>query len=250
MIVAMRDGRRVLAQATGERAQCPDCREQLIAKVGALVAPHWAHASATPGCGGGGPEGEFHRRWKMLIGGCDPDRIEVRVGSHRADAIDAGGYVVEVQCSAISDADIKSREATYGERLIWLAPDTRLSGRVRAPLIIVDEVYGRARCRDRMMDIADLEAAIPAFGVSFLTMSPVLGLVRWIARFTTPTPGPPPTAARADSKPWTTGVVELLDACDVGAQVLPAGTRLWGYRGGVVWQGGHIACRVHPVTAD
>lgn len=258
----MRDGRRVFAERTGERASCPDCGDQLIAKVGTIVEPHWAHPSQSTCSGGGGPEGEFHRRWKMLIGGCDPERIEVRFSRHRADAIDIAGRIVEVQCSAISADDIGSREATYGERLIWLAPDTRLAGRVRAPLVVVDEVSGRARCRDRVMSVSDLEAAIPAYGVSFLTIGPLLGLVRSTAPAPAAVAEPPlswahgpyvhPPMRRVGGngppKRWTSGVVELVDDCDVGGVVVPVGTKLWGYPNGIVWHGGYIACRVRPVV--
>lgn len=69
------------------------------------------------------PETEWHQQWKTRIADNDPNRMEVVFTPHRADALSADGWVVELQHSTISQEDIAAREAFYPKvtpGLIWL----------------------------------------------------------------------------------------------------------------------------------
>jgi hypothetical protein len=54
------------------------------------------------------------------------------MGPHRADLVTATGWVVELQHSGISPAEIAEREAFYGARMIWLfdASEAATAGRL------------------------------------------------------------------------------------------------------------------------
>lgn len=93
---------------------CPGCGAQLHPKCGEINVWHWAHAG-----GDCDPwhEGEtsWHLNWKALF---PPDWQEVVMGPRRAD-IRTPRFVIELQHSPISPAEIREREEFYGE-MIWI----------------------------------------------------------------------------------------------------------------------------------
>lgn len=102
---------------SGGRGSCLQCGGSMISKTGSgIYAPHWAHQSLTDCDRWHEPEGEWHRRWKLLV---RPECCEVVMGEHRADIVGNGGIVIELQHSSISPAEIAAREAFYG-RMIWI----------------------------------------------------------------------------------------------------------------------------------
>lgn len=114
MIYGLRSGERALA-SPGERASCPTCSGDLVAKCGKIVAWHWAHEAkdCDPWSEG---ESAWHLDWKELA---PPERREVVRGPHRADLVGPGGGVIELQHSSISVDEIEERERFYG-KMVWV----------------------------------------------------------------------------------------------------------------------------------
>lgn len=104
---------------------CPCCKAEVIAKCGTMVVQHWAHRAAD--CDPWSePESEWHQFWKAAV--APPERREVVIGPHRADAVLESGIVVEVQRSSISAAEIKEREEFYTANcggLVWVLTEER-----------------------------------------------------------------------------------------------------------------------------
>lgn len=115
MEFALKDKSRVIATQTGDRASCPACGGEVVAKCGSIVIHHWAHkvADCDPWSE---PEGPWHRAWKAIVA---PSAREVVIGNHRADIVGNSGRVVELQHSPISPETIADREQFYG-RMVWL----------------------------------------------------------------------------------------------------------------------------------
>lgn len=102
------------------------CNSEVLAKCGRRVAAHWAHIAAD--CDPWSePETPWHREWKSLA---PPERREVVIGHHRADAVASDGRIVEIQHSPIATADIDAREAHY-RRMLWIFDARRAADRVR-----------------------------------------------------------------------------------------------------------------------
>lgn len=116
MLYADRDGVRVQPGATGDRAVCPLCHAQVLAKCGDVVVHHWAHLSARDCDLWSEPESAWHVGWKSRF---PEDWREVVVGEHRADVRQPCGLVVEFQHSPLGSEDIKEREAHYGS-MVWV----------------------------------------------------------------------------------------------------------------------------------
>jgi Competence protein CoiA-like family len=114
MLYANANGTRRQPEISGERGSCPSCHGDVIARVGCLVMPHWAHV-VDAACGSE-PETDWHREWKALV---PQDRCEVPIGDHRADIVLLDGTVVELQHSPLSLHEIEEREEAY-ERLLWI----------------------------------------------------------------------------------------------------------------------------------
>lgn len=123
MIVATVAGH--LAFATkGGRGHCPVCKEGVLAKVGQIIAPHWAHHPDTPcAFADHGGETPWHAGWKMLC--TDLARVEVIRGNHRADVVNRAGWAIEFQHSGIDPADVTARE-THWRRGVWVLDSTHL----------------------------------------------------------------------------------------------------------------------------
>jgi len=110
---ASTDSERITA-SPGVSACCPGCRQPVLAKCGEIRVWHWAHRG-----GDCDPwyesETAWHLNWKKLF----PDTWqEVVMGPHRAD-IKTPRVVIELQHSSISVAEIREREAFYGD-MIWI----------------------------------------------------------------------------------------------------------------------------------
>lgn len=116
------NGQRVSA-TKGDRASCPQCHSDVIAKCGEIVAHHWAHESTLDCDNWWEPESPWHRWWKE---GLDPERVEVTMGPHRADIQRTNGTVVELQHSQISPEEIMERESFYGD-MVWIFDGTNIN---------------------------------------------------------------------------------------------------------------------------
>jgi len=118
MIWAIKDGARVRANPK-DKALCPLCNEEVIAKCGSIKIWHWSHKSLKDCDDWYEPESKWHIEWKNEF---PIEQQEVMVGKkdkyHIAD-IKNSKTVVELQNSSISTKDISQREKFY-ENMIWI----------------------------------------------------------------------------------------------------------------------------------
>ncbi len=114
MLYAIKNGAKIAPKISGDRAVCPTCSEEVVAKCGAIMIHHWSHM-ANSICVNSG-ETSWHLGWKSIV---HPDLVEVVIGNHRADIITNNGSVLELQHSYISTEDILAREKEYQD-VFWL----------------------------------------------------------------------------------------------------------------------------------
>ncbi|WP_394887997.1 competence protein CoiA [Mesorhizobium sp. AaZ16] len=105
----------------GGRGVCTTCGSAMISKCGPRIMHHWAHFGRRICDPWWENETPWHREWKNRfpeecreISHIAPDG-EI----HRADIKTPSGIVIEVQHSAMTDAERLSREAFYGN-LVWV----------------------------------------------------------------------------------------------------------------------------------
>lgn len=105
----------------GGRGQCPTCGAAMIAKCGPRILHHWAHAGRRNCDPWWENETEWHREWKNLFPeACREISHTAPDGEiHRADIMTATGIYIEVQHSAMTDAERISRETFY-KNLVWV----------------------------------------------------------------------------------------------------------------------------------
>ncbi len=105
----------------GGRGQCPTCGAAMVAKCGPRILHHWAHAGRRNCDPWWENETEWHREWKNLFpAACREISHTAPDGEiHRADVMTQTGIYIEVQHSAMTDAERISREAFY-KNLIWV----------------------------------------------------------------------------------------------------------------------------------
>ncbi len=105
----------------GGRGLCPTCGAAMIAKCGPRILHHWAHAGRKNCDPWWENETEWHRAWKNLFPeACREISHTASDGEiHRADIKTPTGIVIEIQHSAMTDAERQSREAFYGN-LVWV----------------------------------------------------------------------------------------------------------------------------------
>lgn len=115
MIWALKDNERIKANPN-QKALCPTCREEVIAKCGNINIWHWSHKADTDCDSWGEGETGWHIGWKNEF---PKEMQEVVVGEHRADIKLPSGKVIELQNSSISSEDIQKRENYYAN-MIWL----------------------------------------------------------------------------------------------------------------------------------
>lgn len=114
------DGQKLTAFPSG-RGTCGICGTATIAKCGPRVMHHWAHATRQSCDPWWENETPWHRQWKSLfpIDWLEVSHVSSTGEIHRADIKTPHGLVIEVQHSAMSDAERISREEFYGN-LVWI----------------------------------------------------------------------------------------------------------------------------------
>lgn len=117
MQIARVDGRTVEANTSGRRGECPACAAEVVARVGEINIPHWAHLAGGNDCDPWAEgESSWHAWWKTAA---PLERREVVIGVHRADVVAPDGTVCELQHSHIDPAEITEREVFYGD-MRWI----------------------------------------------------------------------------------------------------------------------------------
>ena len=120
MQLALVDNVRIEAKQ-GLKGICPTCGAAMVPKCGPRILHHWAHASRRDCDPWWENETQWHRDWKNLFPEvCRERSFTAPDGEiHRADIITPTGIVIEVQHSAMTDAERQSREAFY-QNLVWI----------------------------------------------------------------------------------------------------------------------------------
>lgn len=120
MQYALVDGARRAAFSSG-RGSFPNCGAATIAKCGPRILHHWAHAGRKNCDPWWENETEWHRAWKNLFQEAYREISHVAPDGeiHRADIKTPTGIVIEVQHSAMTDAERIARERFYGN-LVWV----------------------------------------------------------------------------------------------------------------------------------
>jgi len=119
MLYALMDGIKVRAQPH-ERASCPNCGSEVLAKCGAINIWHWAHLPSIDCDSWSEGETDWHLLWKSYF---PPESVEVSIlkdrKRHVADIIARNKTIIELQASSISVEEMKEREEFYG-RMAWV----------------------------------------------------------------------------------------------------------------------------------
>lgn len=106
---------------------CPHCGGEVVSRCGRVKVWHWAHKGNRSCDPWWESETEWHRNWKAHF---PPEWQEVAhfdstTGEkHVADVKNPCGLVIEFQHSAMPPAEMKSREAFYGQ-MVWVVDGLR-----------------------------------------------------------------------------------------------------------------------------
>lgn len=124
MQLALVDDQRVEA-FPGGRGVCPICGAETIAKCGPRIIHHWAHHRLRDCDPWWENETVWHREWKNKFPLLCREVSHVAEDGeiHRADVKTPTGIVIEIQHSAMTDAERISREEFY-ENLVWIIDGT------------------------------------------------------------------------------------------------------------------------------
>jgi len=80
---------------------------------------HWAHKTLIDCDHWSEGETNWHLGWKERIAATDKNRIEVRMGNHRADVVAKDGTVIELQHSPIDLQTLMERQLFY-QKVLWV----------------------------------------------------------------------------------------------------------------------------------
>jgi competence CoiA-like predicted nuclease len=116
------DGTKISPTHSGQRALCPGCRGEVVARCGRINIWHWGHLSGMDCDPWAEPLSIWHLQWQKYLASLGAD-VEVQIEKsgkiHRADARMKNGTVIELQHSNISVDKIEEREIFYGN-MIWV----------------------------------------------------------------------------------------------------------------------------------
>ena len=115
------NGNRVWAKPN-QRALCPLCHTDMIAKCGTERVHHWAHRSLSECDTWMETESRWHEWWKKCFDADQVDRVVHRGDAKRfADVRHENGTVLKLQQSPLKEGDFQLREEFFGyENLIWI----------------------------------------------------------------------------------------------------------------------------------
>lgn len=155
MEVALVGGART-RPAPGLKGLCQFCGKPTRAKCGSIIRWHWAHASRRNCDPWMENEGPWHRGWKALF----PLEWQEVIAyddsgeKHIADVKRPDGTVIELQNSPMSTAEMFSREAFYGEKMIWIVNGEKFKNHIRIGDALPDPNHPK---------IQDFKLALPVF---------------------------------------------------------------------------------------
>ncbi len=126
MIWALENNKKILATPK-QKAECPICNSEVIAKCGRIKVWHWSHKSNLDCDDWYEPESEWHKNWKDEF---PKECQEFTMGKHRADIRTKGRWIIELQNSSISSEEIQEREQYY-KKMVWLLNGEKLAKGLR-----------------------------------------------------------------------------------------------------------------------
>ena len=105
----------------GAKGVCPTCGAEMVAKCGPRVIHHWAHRARRNCDPWWENETDWHREWKSQFPeDCREIHHQAEDGEiHRADIMTPTGIYIEVQHSALAEAERQARETFY-ENVLWI----------------------------------------------------------------------------------------------------------------------------------
>lgn len=115
MNLATKNNERIIATPK-DKATCPLCNQEVIAKCGSIKIWHWSHKSKINCDSFGECETKWHLNWKNEF---PIEQQEFIMGRHKADIRTSSRFIIELQNSPISSEEIKDREDYY-KRMVWL----------------------------------------------------------------------------------------------------------------------------------
>jgi competence protein CoiA len=120
MEIALVDGVRVLP-SPGVQGSCQACGAPMTAKCGEQNVWHWAHKGRRVCDPWWENEGEWHRGWKRSFPEDYHEVVQhdITGEKHIADVKLTNGLVIELQHSAMSPEEMRSREGFYGN-MVWI----------------------------------------------------------------------------------------------------------------------------------
>ena len=120
MEIALVDGVRVLP-SPGAQGSCQACGAPMTAKCGEQNVWHWAHKGRRVCDPWWENEGEWHRAWKRSFPEDYHEVVQhdITGEKHIADVKLPSGLVIELQHSAMSSEEMRSREDFYGN-MVWI----------------------------------------------------------------------------------------------------------------------------------
>jgi hypothetical protein len=109
-----------------QRANCPCCGRQLVAKCGSVKVWHWSHFPEKHCDNWWENETEWHRKWKNYFPSVNQEIVHhdnYTGEKHIADVKTNDGIVVELQNSPMNENELVSREQFY-KNMIWVVNGT------------------------------------------------------------------------------------------------------------------------------
>ncbi len=125
MIWAIRNNERIRATPK-DKATCPICNKEVIAKCGTIKIWHWSHLSKRDCDDWAEPDNEWHINWQNEF---PKEWQEVKVGNHRADIKTRNGMIIEFQNSSLSVLQIYERENFY-DNMVWVLNGEKFGDRL------------------------------------------------------------------------------------------------------------------------
>ena len=111
---------------SGQRGICPLCGAPMVAKIGCVRTPHWAHWRSRQCDDWYHPKSAWHIAWQnqFEVSWQEKPIVKGEGIKHIADIQTPAGVTVECQISKIEESERRARERFYGD-MIWIVAADR-----------------------------------------------------------------------------------------------------------------------------
>lgn len=137
---AIKDGKRIKPLISGDRAKCPACGGDVVAKCGSVNIWHWAHLSGHSCNPNPKAMTMWHKHWQNHWSQEEQEiYTKIEGGSYLfADVKTKDGITIEFQHSPISAENITKRETTYGD-MVWVLDGSKYNFKPTLSIPTLDE---------------------------------------------------------------------------------------------------------------